>query len=46
MIVIADDSSFETDVIIATTGVYYRLGKSLHEQITKRLIREVEKRKK
>ncbi|NIT60134.1 MAG: response regulator [Aliifodinibius sp.] len=46
MIVISDDSLFETDAKIAAAGVYYRFGRSFDEQVINELIQGIQKRKK
>jgi DNA-binding NtrC family response regulator len=44
MIVMSDETTFETGVTIAQAGVYFRLGKPINARITKELVESVAKR--
>lgn len=46
VIAVSDESSYETEVKIAETGVFFRLGKPINEQITKAIVETIEKKKK
>ncbi|MFQ5769949.1 MAG: response regulator [bacterium] len=44
IIVVSDETSYETGVKIAEMGVYFRMGKPINEKITKELMKNVEKK--
>ena len=44
LVVLADESSYETSVKIATAGVYFRLFKPIDDEIIKELIESLEQR--
>jgi len=44
LITVTDDESFETEVKIAETGVFFRLTKPINEQMTKTIVETVQKK--
>jgi len=45
LITVNDESSFETGIKIAETGVFFRLGKPVDEKMTKDIVKLMEKKK-